>query len=209
MQVTGQILSVVPRIDTNTNAQMYWQAHNKTFYTFDMVVQGQNGQVSGEINSTTPNVYPKAAGDQITVEPSTQNGYPKLKAISEQNQQPQQQPQQGYHQQPQQQSQQQAPPVNDVQDNIHFAQALNLASAEYVGCKIEELQIKERARIYYHILKSRAFPTSMSNDAPPPQAPPQQHAPLAQQPQQQAPPPTQPSYGVSELDNDIPFAPCM
>ena len=189
MQVTGNILSVTPRIDNNTNAQAYWQAHGKTFYTFDMVVQGPAGQVSGEINSTSSNVYPKNVGDQITVEPSTQNGYPKLKAISDQNQQPQQQPQQGFYP-PQQQ--QQRPPQNDVQDNIRFAQALNLASAEFVGGKIEENKIKERSRIYYHILKSRAFPLSMSNDTPPQQQP--------------APQPQQPSYGDSpELDSIIPF----
>lgn len=107
MQVTGQILAVSPRYDQN-NVQMQWQAHGKTFYTFDMLVQGPNGQVSGEISSTSANVYPKSAGEQITVDSYEQNGYPKLRAIQQDQQQggqqqaPQQQVNQGNYQPPSQ-----------------------------------------------------------------------------------------------------------
>jgi len=214
MQVTGQILSVTARIDNNTNAQMSWGAHGKTFYTFDMVVQGPNGQVSGEINSTSQGVYPKAAGDQITVEPSTQNGYPKLKAISEQNQQQGQQNQgQQNYQQPQQQGQQQQqapqqPPQRSIQDNIAFGQAYNNANDDFRADKIEETGIHERAKMHYKVLTTRQFPFEMSLSGPQQgyqqesqgnQTPPQGY----QAPQQQMPPQYDPNNAPP--DDNIPF----
>ena len=191
MQVTGQILAVAPRIDTNTNAQMYWQAHGKTFYTFDMVVQGPSGQVAGEINSITPNVYPKQVGAEITVEPYVQNGFPKLKAISEQNRQPQQQqPQQNVNQPPAQNTYtppSQAAPVNTVREDIQFAQALNLACEDRRKGVIEATDMAVQHGLYLRILQTRQFPPSMMVNTGGPQ------------------PTDTTDYSRQDEDEDIPF----
>jgi len=195
MQVQGIIAVVQARIDNNTNAQRFWQAHGKTNYVYDMTVNGPSGPVSGEISSQTPNVYPKSVGAQITVNVTNGDYGTKLSAVQDQQYGNQQQ-------QPQQGQQQQAPPQDNIQDRIQFAQALNLAVSELVGGKIEEMQIKERARIYYHILKSRAFPLAMSNDPPPPQQ--QQPVPQQQPVQQPASPQFDPNAAFDPTDN-IPF----
>jgi hypothetical protein len=135
-----------------------------------------------------------------------QNGWPKLKAISEQNrqQQPQQQQGQGFQQQPQQQAppqQRQAPQQDNRQDSIQFAQALNLAVSEYVNGKGEEASIDERTNIYYRVLKTRVFPMRMTHGhQQEQQQPPQQPAPQDQQPQQ----PYDPNAAFIPTD-DIPF----
>lgn len=202
MQLTGTILTVQARIDNNTNAQMSWSAHGKTFYTFDMTVRGPNGDVSGEISSTSVGVYPKTVGSIITVDSFEQNGWPKLKAISDQQQggQPQQQ-QQPYQQQPQQQ----APPAqrppqqqDSVQDRIAFAQAYNLANADHLKGIIKTEQMHERTKLHYKVLTTRQFPFEMSLSGP--AEPAQQQTP----PQQQAPPPQAPP---AQDFNEPPFSP--
>ncbi len=80
-------------------------------------------------------------------------------------------------QQPQQQAPppQQRPPQQNIQDNIAFGQAYNLANADYVANKIEEGTIQARTRLHYNVLKTRQFPAQMCEYTPPPQqAPPQQ-----------------------------------
>ena len=183
MQITGQITNIV--------ADGGYDGQGGHINTFQMTINTSQGPITGRIGSKS-SPYPMSPGAEITVEQSDRGYGPEFKKINPQYANQQQPPQQQGYQPPQQQA---PPPQQDtVQDRIAFAQALNLAVSEYVNGKIEELLIKERARIYYHVLKSRAFPLSMSNDAPPPQ----------QEPPQPAPPPYDPNAAFNPTD-DIPF----
>ena len=171
MQITGQILNVAPRLKDEYPET--FTTPNGQFFVFEMAIQQPGGPTVGQIYSKSPQ-YPLQIGEQITVDLVQDTHGLKFKRINPQyNQQP---PQPGYGQSPPGYGQgyppQPPPPQDNVQDRIQFAQALNLAVSEYVNEQIIETQIKERARIYYHILKSRAFPPSMSSD--PPQPEPQQ-----------------------------------
>ena len=170
MQHTGNITAIQP------TQQGGYQSSNGWIFTYTMTVNTQAGPITGEIGSKSQ-PYPKNPGEQITVEvTSDQQHGNKFKNINPQfagqNQQaPQQQtPQgQGFQQQGQQPAQQQGytpPPQNaprDVQDEIRFAQALNLACQDVCHDKISEPGIHERVRTYYQILKTRQFPADMSS----------------------------------------------
>jgi hypothetical protein len=211
MQITGQILNVVPRMKDGYPET--FTTPNGQFYVFEMAIQQPSGPISGQINSKSPQ-YPLAAGAEITVEQSLGNqNEVKFKKINLQYQQGQQQPQQQSYQQQPQQGQQQAPPPqqqaqpqDSVQDRIAFAQAYNRASDEYIAGKIEQEQIHERTKVHYKVLTTRQFPFEMSLSGPatqeqsPPQAPPQQQAP----PPQLAPQQDTTDYGAT-LEQDIPF----
>lgn len=79
MQVTGTIASVQPTQNGG------YQSQNGYIYTYDMVVNGPNGQVNGEIGSKS-NPYPKQVGQEITVEASEGQYGPRLKNINLQHQ---------------------------------------------------------------------------------------------------------------------------
>lgn len=189
MQIQGTIGSIVP--------DGGYQSQNGWIYKFNMTINTQQGPVIGEIGSKSEQ-YPMQQGDQITVNSSNDGRGTKFKKVN-----------QGYDNQQPQQSQQQAPPPqqrpqqNNVQDDIRFAQSVNLAVSEYVNGKIEETQIQERVKIWYTTLKTRNFVFTMGMSGPqqddPPKQEPQQPAPQ-QEPQQE-----RPQYGTSELDDNIPF----
>jgi hypothetical protein len=52
---------------------------------------------------------------------------------------------------------------NDHQDDIRFAQALNLAEADHRHDKIDLCGMKARHDIYYQILKTRQWPAEMQS----------------------------------------------
>ncbi len=52
-------------------------------------------------------------------------------------------------------------PVNDVQDNIRFAQALNLANEQYSHEKFNKEDFKANTIMFYELLKTRVFPAWM------------------------------------------------
>jgi len=54
-------------------------------------------------------------------------------------------------------------PQNPVQDDIRFAQALNLAVSELVHGVIDTSLVESKAGVYYTILKTRNFPATHSN----------------------------------------------
>ena len=115
MQVTGTIGNVQARIDNNTGAQRFWQAHGKTNYVFEMSINTPTGPEIGEISSQTANVYPKPIGAPITVNVTDGQYGRKFSAVQEQ--QGQQQPfQQGGQTNYPSQPQQQAPPQNQPRD---------------------------------------------------------------------------------------------
>ncbi len=58
---------------------------------------------------------------------------------------------------------QERPPQRDVQDEIRFAQALNLACQDHCHDKIDECGKEARVKEYYEILKTREFPAYMSS----------------------------------------------
>lgn len=103
MQVTGTIRSVLP------TQQGGYNGTNGYIYTFDMVVDSQQGTFNGEIGSKSQ-VYPLGAGQPITVEVSDTPHGPRLKKVNpqyaNQNQQQQAPRQQAPHNPPQQ-----APPA--------------------------------------------------------------------------------------------------
>lgn len=106
MQITGQILKVVPNMKDGYPET--FTTPNGQFFVFNMAIQQPGGPLCGTINSKSSQ-YPLAAGTEITIEQSLGNqNEVKFKKINPQYQQGQQQPQQGYQQQ--NQPQQQAPP---------------------------------------------------------------------------------------------------
>ena len=56
--------------------------------------------------------------------------------------------------------------IPNVQDDIRWAQSLNLAVSEFVHGKIDEPAIDFRTKMYYGILKTRMFPVLLSSTAP-------------------------------------------
>ena len=89
MQVTGQILKVVPNVKDGYPET--FTTPNGQFYVFNMAIQQPSGPLCGTINSKSPQ-YPLAAGAEITVEQSLGNqNEVKFKKVSLQYQQGQQQ----------------------------------------------------------------------------------------------------------------------
>jgi len=111
MQKTGTIVAI------NSTEQGGYNSQNGYIYTFDMTIQCPDGQFTGEIGSKSQ-VYPKANGQEITVDTSQGPYGPRFKAINPQYAGQQGQPQGGQQQQPpqgqqnqrQQPNQQQKPP---------------------------------------------------------------------------------------------------
>ena len=61
MQITGRITGVQP------TQRGGYQGRNGYIYTFDMAIDGPNGQIVGEIGSKSQQ-YPLTVGDEITVD---------------------------------------------------------------------------------------------------------------------------------------------
>ena len=78
MQVTGRITGLQP------TQRGGYSGRNGYIYTFDMAIDGPNGQIVGEIGSKAQN-YPKNIGDEITVEVKQDGQYGnKFKAVNPQ-----------------------------------------------------------------------------------------------------------------------------
>lgn len=172
MQYQGTIASVIP--------DGGYQSQNGWIYRFNMTINSQNGPVTGEIGSKTE-FYPLQQGEQIVVTSTNDSHGTKFKKVNpgyQQQQPPQQGNQAGYQPQNQQvpPQPQQQPPQQNIQDNIAFGQAYNLANADHVADKIKQEQIKERTQTHYNVLKTRQFPALMSEYTPPPQQEPSQQS---------------------------------
>lgn len=137
-------------------------------YTFNMTIDCQGKFHTGEIKSKSE-VYPVAIGQPITVLQSTDQHGVKFQKQNPQYENQDQQPPQPQPQAPQPQPQPQPPrpaqAPNDVQDNIRFAQALNLSEADCRHDKIDLCRMEAQTNIYYNILKSRQFPANMKEAA--------------------------------------------
>lgn len=83
---TGTVATVTPTQDGG-----YQHTTAGWIYTFDMVVNTQEGQVGGEIGSKSQ-IYPVGVGQPITVDVTSGQHGPKLKKINPQYQQNQPQP---------------------------------------------------------------------------------------------------------------------
>ncbi len=183
MQVTGQILKVVPNMKdgypetfTTTNGQ---------FYVFNMAIQQPGGPLCGTINSKSPQ-YPLAAGTEITVEQSLGNqNEVKFKKINLQYQQGQQQaPQQGQQQ-----------PTS--KDRLIVTQVVYKSLLAMPNPVTGNLEADLRAGVDMIMRVGENKPVQQ----PQQQAPPQQQQ---QAPPQQAPPQYDPNAAFDPTD-DIPF----
>ncbi len=155
MVIQGTITQIVP--------DGGYQGSNGYIYTFQMTIQSQQGTHTGQIGSKTQ-TYPIAIGQLINVEmTNTQHG-PRFKKFNPQYGQPQgSQPAQG---QPQAAGGQNTPqPTDNRQDEIRWAQALNLANLQYCHDKIDEPAIAAKQEEFYRILTTRQFPTTMSHNS--------------------------------------------
>ena len=156
----GTIARVEPIIGQNGPAG--YQGRNGWIYIFNIAIDTPTGQVTGEIGSKSQ-VYPLQAGSTISFIVENSPHGVKIRRKDPQYAQQDAQPAPQAHNAPHDHNNyqgSQAPP-RDTQDDIRWAQAVNVAFAMFNTDKITDQQIKQTHAEIYDLLKLRKFASWM------------------------------------------------